>query len=265
MSTFGDGLRLAVGTFTRIPSGTVALDARTARAALLLAPVAVLPLALVVGLVGSAVELGLSPLVAAGLVLVVLAHGSRAMHLDGLADVVDGLGAGWDRERALTVMRQGDVGPMGAAALVLVLLLQAAAIADLLTAGWRGALVVAVAVLFSRSVCARLCASDATPAEGSRMAAAFVGTVPVLAAGALALVMAGVLALATLPQLTPLDGQDLLRGGLIVLIAIILGLLAPTLLRERAVAVLGGVNGDVLGAAIEITLTTTLVVLTLAW
>src|SRR5690606_20664011 len=98
-----------------------------------------------------------------------------------------------------------------------------------------------------------------------RMAAAFVGTVPVVAAGALALAMAGVLALATLPQLSLLEGRDLLRGGLMVLLAVVLGLLAPTLLRDKAVAVLGGVNGDVLGAAVEVTLTTTLVVLTLAW
>lgn len=265
MSTIGDGLRLAVGTFTRIPSGTVTLDHRTARAALLLAPVAVLPLALAVGVVAAGVEVGLPPLVAAGLVLLVLAYGSRAMHLDGLADVVDALGAGWDRDRALEVMRRGDIGPMGAAALVLALLLQAAAITDLLTAGWRGALVVAAAVLLSRSVCARLCATDTTAAVGSRMAAAFVGTVPVLAAGALAVATAGVLALATVPQIALLEGQDLVRGGLMVLVAVVLGLLAPTLLRDKAVAVLGGVNGDVLGAAVEITFTTTLVVLTLAW
>ncbi|NYF97138.1 adenosylcobinamide-GDP ribazoletransferase [Janibacter cremeus] len=265
MSTLGDGLRLAVGTFTRIPSGSVTLDDRTARTALLLAPVAVLPLALVAGVIAAGVEVGLPPFVAAGLVLLVLAYGSRAMHLDGLADVVDAFGAGWDRDRALTVMRRGDIGPMGAAALVLTLLLQAGAITDLLGAGWRGAVVVAAAVLLSRSVCARLCATDATPAAGSRMAAAFVGTVPVLAAGALALVMAGVLALTALPQLSLLEGRDLLRGALMVLLALVLALLAPTLLRDKAVAVLGGVNGDVLGAAVEITLTTVLVVLTLAW
>lgn len=265
MSPLGDGLRLAVGTFTRIPSGTVTLDERTARTALLLAPVAVLPLALLAGLVAAGVEVGLPPLVAAALVLVVLAYGSRAMHLDGLADVVDALGAGWDRERALEVMRRGDIGPMGAAALVLALLLQAAAITDLLEAGWRGALVVAAAVLLSRCVCARLCATDTAAAAGSRMASAFVGTVPVLAAGALAVVTAGVLVLAALPQLSLLHGQDLQRGALMVLLALVLGLLAPMLLRDKAVAVLGGVNGDVLGAAVEVTLTTTLVVLTLAW
>ena len=46
----------------------------------------------------------------------VLAFGTRAMHLDGLADTVDGLGSGWDRERALAIMARGDVGPMGVVA-----------------------------------------------------------------------------------------------------------------------------------------------------
>ncbi|HCE60933.1 MAG TPA: adenosylcobinamide-GDP ribazoletransferase, partial [Janibacter terrae] len=122
-----EGLRLAVGTFTRSPSGRVTITPDTARTALLLAPLAVLPLALQVVLVGLTVEIGVPPLVAAGLALGVLAHGSRGMHLDGLADTVDGLGAGWDRERALEIMRRGDVGPMGAVALVVVLLVQAGA------------------------------------------------------------------------------------------------------------------------------------------
>ena len=60
------------------------------------------------------------------LVVTVLALGSRAMHLDGLADTVDGLGSGWDRKRALQVMRLGDIGAMGAVALVIVIGLQAA-------------------------------------------------------------------------------------------------------------------------------------------
>ena len=58
-------------------------------------------------------------------VVAVLAVGTRALHLDGLADTVDGFGSGWDRERALAVMRRGDIGPMGVTALVLVLGLQA--------------------------------------------------------------------------------------------------------------------------------------------
>lgn len=265
MSTIGDGVRLALGTFTRIPSGTVTLDDRSARTALLLAPVAVLPLALVAGVVAASVELGTPSLVAAGLTLAVLAYGSRGMHLDGLADVVDGLGAGWDRERALEVMRRGDVGPMGAAALVLVLLVQAASIAHLLGSGWRGALLVGAAVLLSRSACAQLCTTGTVAASGSRMAAAFVGTVPPLAARALAVVVALLLLVAAAPLLVPLEQEALLRGIGLVGLAGGLGLTVTILLRDRASRVLGGVNGDVLGAAVEVALTTTLVVLTLAW
>ncbi len=83
---------------------------------------------------------------------------SRAMHLDGLADTADGLAAGYDRERALEVMRRGDTGPAGAAALVLTLLVQVACLAALLTSA-VGATLAGVALLASRlapALCARL-------------------------------------------------------------------------------------------------------------
>lgn len=43
-------------------------------------------------------------------------------HEDGLADVVDGLGGSYDRERALDIMKDSRVGAFGAMALVLALL-----------------------------------------------------------------------------------------------------------------------------------------------
>ena len=70
---------------------------------------------------------GWPPLLAGLVVVAVLALGTRALHLDGLADTVDGLGSGRDRERSLEIMRRGDVGPMGVIALLLVLGGQAAA------------------------------------------------------------------------------------------------------------------------------------------
>ena len=266
MTAAGAGLRLAVGTFTRIPSGTVDTGPASARAALLLAPVAVLPLAALVGLVAGTVELGVTPLVAAGLALAVLAHGSRGMHLDGLADVVDGLGAGWDRERALEVMRRGDVGPMGAAALVLVLLVQAAAVAHLLGEGWRGALVVAALVAASRAACARQCTVGTPPAAGSRLGRAFVGSVPPAAAWLLQSAVALLVVAACWPLVASLglEGQELARALVVAALAVGLGAQAAVLLRDRATRVLGGVNGDVLGGGVEIALATSLVVMTVA-
>ena len=61
---------------------------------------------------------GLPPLAVGLLVVGGLALGSRALHLDGLADTVDGFGSGWTGT-LLMVMRRGDVGPMGVVALIM--------------------------------------------------------------------------------------------------------------------------------------------------
>ena len=71
------------------------------------------------------------------------------MHLDGLADTVDGLGSGWDQKRALQVMRLGDIGAMGAIALVIVIGLQATAIGRVAD-DLRGAILIGVVVCASR-------------------------------------------------------------------------------------------------------------------
>lgn len=47
-----------------------------------------------------------------------------AFHEDGLADAVDGLGGGIDKERALTIMKDSRIGSYGAIALVLGLLMK---------------------------------------------------------------------------------------------------------------------------------------------
>ena len=88
---------------------------------MLLAPLAVLPLAGIVALVvwtGSRADV--SPLATAVVAVTTLALGSRAFHLDGLADTADGLTASYDRERSLAVMRTGAAGPAGVVAVVLV-------------------------------------------------------------------------------------------------------------------------------------------------
>ena len=49
---------------------------------------------------------------------------TRGLHLDGLADLADGLGSGKPAPVALDIMRRSDIGPFGIVTLVLTLLIQ---------------------------------------------------------------------------------------------------------------------------------------------
>ena len=64
----------------------------------------------------------LASLVAAVLCTVATVMMTGGFHEDGLADVADGLGGSYDRERALDIMKDSRIGAFGAMALVLALL-----------------------------------------------------------------------------------------------------------------------------------------------
>jgi adenosylcobinamide-GDP ribazoletransferase len=252
VTAFVDGLRLAVGTLTTVrvpPPGRV--DRAVARTAMLLAPVAVVPLGVAAALVGGLHSwLGLSPLVAAGLAIAAVALGSRGLHLDGLADTADGVGSGYDRARALEVMRRGNTGPMGVAAVTMVLLIQVAAAASVLARPW-GFVTVGVLVCVSRTALYLACASGVPSARPSGLGATVAGVVPRWAAAAGLVLAAGVAAATVIPTAAPWWLGVLAVAGASVVVA---GLVA------RCVRRLGGITGDVLGAAIEAELLVLLVV-----
>ena len=70
-----------------------------------------------------------TPLVAAVLSTLATVLLTGSFHEDGLADVVDGLGGGHDKARALEIMKDSRVGAFGALALCLALLCKVALIA----------------------------------------------------------------------------------------------------------------------------------------
>jgi len=86
-------------------------------------------------------------LVAATLAVILLELLTRGLHLDGLMDTADGLLSSAPRERALEIMKDHNVGAMGVAAAVLLLVLKVAALGALtradaaapLLAGWCAA------------------------------------------------------------------------------------------------------------------------------
>ena len=248
-----DSLRLSVGTLTIVPSGSIAeIDRRTAACAMIIAPLAVLPLAVAVALVGWLAEVvGLPPLVVGLLVVGGLALGSRALHLDGLADTIDGLGSGWTAERSLTVMRRGDVGPMGVVALIVVLGLQATSVGDLVH-GMPSALLVGVVVCCSRAALCLICLRGVPAARGDGLGVAVAGSVPRLAALTSWLVVLLIMAAAT-----AWSG----RGPIAGVLATTAAASAVGVLVYRCVRRLGGVTGDVMGAGIEIAFTVMIVMM----
>jgi adenosylcobinamide-GDP ribazoletransferase len=203
------------------------------------------------GLLAAADAVGLPAVVAAALAVGALALATRGLHLDGLADTADGLAASYDRGRALEVMRRGDVGPTGVATLVLVLLLQVAALTACATAG-RGPWSVAVAVLAGRAVLPLVCVRGTPAARSGGLGAAVVGAVSRPAAAVAALTVLAAVALVSAgiggPVLQPLA-------------AVLAGWAAAAVLVLGCVRRLGGVTGDVLGAAVEVAVTACLVVL----
>ncbi|HWI42021.1 MAG TPA: adenosylcobinamide-GDP ribazoletransferase [Nocardioides sp.] len=243
----GRSLRLSVGMLTalRVPP-VLRVTPGTATGALVLAPLAVLPLGALVGVAcWLGTRLDLPSLAVAFAALGLLAMGSRALHLDGLSDVADGLTASYDRERSLAVMKGGAAGPAGVVAVVVVLGTQAAGLSGLVgSAGLRECVFAGAAVCASRASLWITCCSLVPPAREDGLGLTFTRRVPVAAA---AFGWLGVAGLATL--LDPVAGPVTVGvAGLVVV-----------LLVWRAVRRFGGVTGDVFGAAIELALAVLLV------
>ncbi len=247
-----DAVRLAVGTLTRFPTPAPRrVDPTTAGRAMLLAPLTTVPLVVVLLLAHLAVAAGgLPAYLAAVLVLAATAWWSRGLHLDGLADTADGLAAAYDRDRALAVMRRGDVGPTGVVTLVLTLLVQVAALGALLpTRG--GCALAAVALLASRAVLALACRAGVPAARPDGLGATVAGSVPTAAAAVIAVVSVAVGA-----GLAVVTGGAWYAGALVAAAAGV----AAIAIVGTAVRRLGGITGDVLGAVVELALAAALAV-----
>ncbi|WP_245633766.1 adenosylcobinamide-GDP ribazoletransferase [Amycolatopsis jejuensis] len=241
MTRVGDGVRLAFGTLTTVPvPAPRRIDRSVAGVAMVLGPVAAVPLAAAAGLVvAGGVAVGLPAVAVAAVALGAVALGSRGLHLDGLADTADGLGASYDRAKALDVMRRGDSGPTGVATLVFVLLVQIGALAGAIGHG-HGVSAVVVAVLCGRCVLSLCCAKGVPSARPEGLGATVAGSVPVVVAAAVFAVAVGGAAFA--------PGLPWWRGAL----AVALGYVVAGVLLVRCVRRIGGITGDVLGGCVEV-------------
>uniref|UniRef100_A0AAU2JPP8 Adenosylcobinamide-GDP ribazoletransferase n=1 Tax=Streptomyces sp. NBC_00049 TaxID=2903617 RepID=A0AAU2JPP8_9ACTN len=252
-----DGLRFAFGTLTVLPARITRWDRAAARTGMACAPVAGLVVGLLAAVPGALLlVLGGGPLLAAAVTVAVPAALTRGLHLDGLADTADGLGSARPADDALRIMKQSDIGPFGVVTLVMALLVQVAALADVYADSWvRGALAAVVAAVAARLAMTLASREGVPAARPEGLGAAVAGVVPrgaAVAVTTLAVVLASAAAL-------PLGPAAAIRCAAAVLAA----LLVAELLLRRCVRRFGGVTGDVFGALAEVAATTALIVLAL--
>jgi adenosylcobinamide-GDP ribazoletransferase len=220
----------------------------TAAEAMLWAPA----VGLVLGLIAAAVLYVAGHLLHTGaLVASVLAVGSlavlsRGLHLDGLADLADGLGSRRPPAEALAIMRKSDIGPFGVVTLVLTLLVQVAALTQADGSG-RGVPAVIVAAVTGRLAITWACRRGMPPARPDGLGAMVADSVApvtavVVTAAALAVTVGGIFLAAAVADV-PVEW--------ILPVAVAAGLVTGVALGERGARRLGGITGDVLGAVSE--------------
>ena len=183
------------------------------------------------------------PALRAALIVMALAIVTGAIHLDGLADTADALGAGRDRARALEVMRDARIGSFGALALFFVLALKLVAIAGAADTTRFAAIYLAPGIA-RWSMVALAHRLDYLRAQGA-------GSALLARDGGRNFNLASVIAVAAA---IPVIGGHALRG---YATAVIVTLMIGAFYRRW----LGGVTGDAIGAGGEIVETAVLIAL----
>jgi adenosylcobinamide-GDP ribazoletransferase len=173
---------------------------------------------------------------AAALVVLTLTVLTGAVHLDALADAADALGAASDRRRALEIMRDSQIGSFGAIAIVLLLLLEVLALARIGETGEARAAALWLAPGLARWAMAAVSwRIEYLRAEGAGAALLRDGRDRNLA------LASATAAIATLPVLSSR-----------VLAACAVAVALAAALRAAYQRWLGGVTGDLIGAAGEL-------------
>jgi adenosylcobinamide-GDP ribazoletransferase len=255
------GLRLSVTLLTVIPLRDPVTEPRraTVAAAMAWAPAVGLLLGVVAAVVLVVADhpLGIGSLTAAGLAIATLALLTRGLHLDGLADLADGLGSGKPAPVALEIMRRSDIGPLGTVTLILALLIQVAALSHAETAGpAHGAAALVAAVVTGRLAITWACREGIPAARPNGLGALVAGTVRPAIPIALTLATVTAAAAAVVVS-TSVTGEPL---GWSLPLAVVAGLAIALVVQRHSTRRLGGITGDVLGALAEVATTATLVV-----
>jgi adenosylcobinamide-GDP ribazoletransferase len=232
-----NALAAAFGFLTRLPAPRPAFDARTLARSLVWFPW--VGVALGGCQVALAYSLGdsLSPMLRAVFIVALSALLTGALHLDGLADLFDGLGGGrGDRARTLEIMRDSHIGSFGALALCLVVIAKIAALEPLLAQGaWAALPALLVAPMAARTAAALLIVAFPYARELG-LGSAFREHARPRHTAAAALMAVAIVVVCDAPML------------LAMVVTWLLAAMFGLWIARR----LGGLTGDVYGAAIEL-------------
>ncbi len=186
-------------------------------------------------LVYAAARVALAPWVSASLAITTGILITGALHEDGLADVADAFGARVDRARATEILQDPHHGTYGILALILSVVTRIAAVATM--GPWTAIAALPAAHALGRA--GSLAVMSSIPAAGSSTLGASYKRNPI---GGRAL--AGV-------AFASLLGVGML--GIWTFIAVLITLFASVVTGLLAIQKIGGFNGDVLGAAEQLT------------
>jgi adenosylcobinamide-GDP ribazoletransferase len=123
-------IRLAAGFLTIVPVGGGSAAAAEVAASLGWFPLIGFILGVILASADYMLAFFIGSAVRSTLLVLTLTAITGAVHLDGLADTADALSAGHDRARALEILRDSRIGTFGAAAVFFVLALKVAALAS---------------------------------------------------------------------------------------------------------------------------------------
>jgi adenosylcobinamide-GDP ribazoletransferase len=228
------GLATTLLTRIPVPCPAAATPSELARAQRVF-PLVGAMIGLIIGLIGrSLLALNVPPLAAAALTLGAGAALTGALHEDGLADVGDGFGGGRDRAAKLAIMRDSRIGTYGVLALLVGFSARLGALASLPAGLVIPALVVAHTL--GRAVIPVLAANmPFARDDGLGKSAGQPGVASVVTALVLAIVIA----------LLCLSFKD-------ALLAMAFTVVAASAMAVLAWRQIGGVTGDVFGAAEQV-------------
>jgi len=228
-------LRLALSFLTVLPvaPATVVEKGELGRIAAFFPATGWLLGGLLLGGAWVAERIGLNALVTAAVLVAFEAWLTRGLHLDGFADVCDGLGGSDNAERRLAIMKDSATGAFGVSGLICLLLIKTSCLSVLVADASGNAILLAATPAAARLAMAGLAYKSVYP-RSQGTGHAFVGKV---------------------------RGSDLLVGGITALpiffagwaglVAVVSSHLPAFWLRRKAHRAFGGVTGDVLGASCE--------------